>query len=112
VDKYAEIRADLLRKRDQLQGRVRAIQEEVGHASKPLEQDFEEQAVQRENEEVLDALDRSARIELDQIERALERMTGDAYEQCAVCGGEIPLARLRVLPYTDRCVVCAERLGA
>ena len=109
MDKYAEIRTDLLSRREHLLERVNAIQDEVGHINKPLEQDFEEQAQQRENDEVLDALDRAARVELDQIEHALARMSNDEYERCAVCEGQIPLARLKVLPYTDRCVECAAR---
>ena len=109
MDKYAEIRTELLGRRDRLIERVDAIQNEVGHINKPLEQDFEEQAQQRENDEVLDALDRAARVELDQIERALARMANDEYECCTVCEGSIPLERLKVLPYTDRCVECAER---
>lgn len=109
MDKYAEIRTELVGRRERLLERVHAIQDEVGHINKPLEQDFEEQAQQRENDEVLDALDRAARVEMDQIERALARMANDEYERCAVCDGSIPLERLKVLPYTDRCVECAER---
>lgn len=109
MDKYAEIRTELVSRRERLLERVDSIQNEVGHINKPLEQDFEEQAQQRENDEVLDALDRAARVELDQIERALARMENDEYERCAGCDGPIPLARLKVLPYTDRCVECAER---
>ncbi|MCC6207232.1 MAG: TraR/DksA family transcriptional regulator [Gammaproteobacteria bacterium] len=89
-------------------GRLSAITRGVGRLSEPLDPDFEEQAVERQNEEVLDALDVAARKELVQIERALERMERGVYAVCVMCGEAIPLARLRAVPYTDRCVDCAE----
>jgi RNA polymerase-binding transcription factor DksA len=108
VEDYEDIRHDLVRKREEMLGRLSAIVQDVGHLSQPLDPDFEEQAVERQNEEVMDALDTAARRELMQIERALERMARGEYDICAVCGDPIPRARLRAVPYTDRCVDCAE----
>lgn len=106
---YEDIRRELVSKREEMLGRLSAITQDVGHQlSQPLDPDFEEQAVERQNEEVLDALDSAARRELVQIERALERMERGEYAVCAVCGDPIPLPRLRAVPYTDRCVDCAE----
>lgn len=109
MDDYEDIRRDLLEKRRDLLGRIAAIADDAGHVGRPLDPDFEEQAVDLQNEEVLDALDAAARHELDQIERALQRMDRGKYGVCAVCGNEIPPQRLRVLPFTDRCIACATR---
>ena len=108
MEDYQDIRRELVSKREEMLGRLTAITQDVGRLSQPLDPDFEEQAVERQNEEVLDALDMAARRELVQIERALERIERGEYAVCSVCGDAIPLARLRAVPYTDRCVDCAE----
>lgn len=110
ADDYEEIRNRLVRRRDELNGRVSAIAQGVGRG-RPLDPDFEEQAVERQNEEVIDALDEAARRELAQIARALARMERGEYGVCTACGEPIPLPRLRAVPYTDLCVSCAARRG-
>lgn len=55
------------------------------------------------------------RRELEEVRRALGRIEQGAYGTCDVCGGAIPLKRLRVVPATVHCVDChetAERRGA
>lgn len=73
-----------------------------------LEQDFEEQAVQTQNDEVVDSLETEARNELAQVEHALERLTEGCGDACEGCGEDIDPRRLQVLPYTTVCVKCAE----
>ncbi len=102
------IRQVLLKRREELQNRVRQITDDVRHVSGPLSSDFAEQAVEREGEEVLDALGEAGRVELRQISRALARIDQGDYGTCVSCGEEIPMTRLEVLPFSDRCVPCAE----
>ena len=111
MEAYDDIRLKLLNRREELKGRVSAIAQGVGRG-KPLDPDFEEQAVERQSEEVLDALDLAAHRELAQISRALDRMDRRIYAVCSSCGESIPIERLRAVPYTDLCVSCAEELGA
>lgn len=73
-----------------------------------LEQDFEEQAVQTQNDEVVDSLETETRSELAQIEHALGRLANGLGDECEGCGEEIDPRRLQVLPYTTVCVKCAE----
>lgn len=73
-----------------------------------LEKDFAEQAVQTQNDEVVDSLETETRNELAQIEHALERIAGGQGEECERCGEDIDPRRLQVLPYTTVCVKCAE----
>ncbi len=42
------------------------------------------------------------------IEDALGRMDDGTYGKCARCGRDIPLARLRVMPFSNYCVDCQE----
>lgn len=44
------------------------------------------------------------RRELDDVEKALERMDAGTYGTCEVCGAEIGEARLEVMPATRRCI--------
>ena len=69
--------------------------------------DFQEQAVERQSDEVADYLDQKAHLELQKINEALNRMGHDQYGICAVCGNKIAIKRLEALPYTDRCISCA-----
>ncbi|AZT84244.1 TraR/DksA family transcriptional regulator [Marinobacter sp. NP-4(2019)] len=73
-----------------------------------LEKDFEEQAVQTQNDEVVDSLESETRSELAQIEHALERIRQGVGDECEYCGEEIDPRRLQVLPYTTVCVDCAD----
>jgi len=102
------IRSILLERREELQKRVKTITDDVRHVSGPLSSDFAEQAVERENEEVMDALGEAGRVELRQISRALARIEQGDYGICIGCGEQIPLSRLEVLPFSDQCVLCAE----
>ena len=59
----------------------------------------------------LSGLLEGARDELQQVDEALARMDAGTYGVCANCGRPIPVARLRVRPFAQYCVPCAEKLG-
>jgi len=46
---------------------------------------------------------------LQKLERAQERYKEDKLGKCLKCGEEIPFGRLKIMPYTTRCVQCAGR---
>jgi DnaK suppressor protein len=102
-----DARQQLLDRLAVLERRVGRITEDLRHESDPLEHDFEEQATQREGEEVLGALDEAGRRELDSIRAALARIDAGSYGTCRRCGEPIAAARLRVLPTALDCVSCA-----
>jgi len=108
---FSRIEAVLRSQRDELEQRVAAVERDVRHVGEALDDDFAEQAVQRQNDEVLDALNQAGILELQQINKALERLANKQFGDCCSCGTEIPLARLEALPYTDRCIDCAELDG-
>ena len=108
---FSAIESELRAKRDELEHRVEALERDVRHDGEALEADFAEQAVQRQNDEVLDALDDAGIRELHQINAALLRLDNGNFGTCVSCGTEIPIARLQVLPYADRCIDCAELDG-
>lgn len=100
---------DLLRRRlidrlSELSARVGRIEKEQGQ---PLDDDFEEQAVAREDDEAADAIERSALAEIALTRRALARLDAGIYGLCTACGEPIPLARLEALPAAEQCIRCA-----
>ena len=100
-----DIRRQLKARRDKLLGRAVKVRDDVRH--KPgLDPDFSEQAVQRENDDVLANLDNAIRAELTQIERAIRRIDQANYEVCEMCHRRISEDRLEALPYATRCITC------
>jgi RNA polymerase-binding protein DksA len=95
---------------DEIQARLRAITRDLRHANQPLNADFAEQAVELENDQVLDALDDSIRAEMEQIERAWARMDEGVYGVCEACGKPIAAKRLEAVPFATRCIACEEQL--
>ncbi len=94
--------------RDELTSRIEAIESDVHHKKEPVEKDFAEQVTQRENDEVLLAIDGEAHQTVMLIDAALARIKSGSYGICAKCGEEIPEKRLIALPYATTCVNCAE----
>ena len=73
----------------------------------PGAKDSEDRASERENDEVLEALDEAAVKEIADVKAALERIATGKYPVCGECGDPIGAERLAVLPYTSRCIECA-----
>ncbi len=104
-----EVREQLKNLRGELLHRIEAIENDVHHKDQPVEKDFAEQVTQRENDDVLNALDDEAKQTVIQIDAALKRIADDQYGICALCGEEISSARLHALPYATSCINCAEK---
>ena len=102
------IRRQLTARYDEIQHRLQTITRDLRHTNQPLNADFAEQAVEAENDQVLDALDDSIRAEMEQIERTWARMNEGAYGVCEACGKPIAAKRLNALPYATRCIACEE----
>lgn len=58
------------------------------------------------NEEVASQLAELEARELNQIERAVEKIKQGTYGLCEFCQTKIPVARLNALPYSTTCVTC------
>jgi DnaK suppressor protein len=102
-----ENRIRLLESQAEWNRRLSAIGADRRHAKVPLDPDFEEQAVQRENDPTLDALDGRGRDALAAIRSALSRIEAGNYGWCVACGAPIAVERLRAEPTAERCVDCA-----
>lgn len=102
--KEQSIQKQLIERRNELEARLQKLKSDI---SQPLDHDFEEQAVQLENGEVLDALAVEAQEEIQKINHALIRIEEGHYGECSECGEPIDPERLAIRPYSSRCVTCA-----
>ena len=98
----------LLDMKQEVSGRIDSIDRDIRHEG--MSADWSEQASERENDEVLESLGNSSELELSMIKFALLRIENGNYFHCDQCGGEIPPARLELLPFTAHCVNCAEKI--
>ncbi len=85
---------------------VRAEQIE-NRLREPGDEDWEEQATQRENDQVLESLGIRAVKEIEEIKQALHRIEHGTYGICAGCKQQIELERLELLPCALKCTKCA-----
>jgi RNA polymerase-binding transcription factor DksA len=105
-DEIEEARRKLIEMRTQWDRRLAAIRSDRRREG-GFEKDWDEQAIQRENDEVLDGLDETGRRELEGIEAALARLDAGTYGRCARCDETIPPARLAAAPAAATCADCA-----
>ncbi len=99
-------RAALNDRLKELEARLLQIDDELdSHTTK----DWEELAVEREEDEVLEGMGLSAQAEIRMIKAALQRMDEGEYGYCVECGDKISEERLDILPYTPFCAKCAAK---
>lgn len=99
-----QTKTSLLEKQAKLQQRLDAINKDL---QQEHSKDWEEQAQERENDEVLEALAAEVSEELKQIAIALNKIDSGDYGICSGCGEDIAKERLEVLPDADLCINCA-----
>jgi DnaK suppressor protein len=100
-----DTRQILLTQLDALQARADAIATEL---TKGYSHDSVEQAQERENDEVLTAIQEECRKKMMGIKKALQRIEDHEYGICQSCGQPIGQARLQALPDATLCIRCAE----
>ncbi|MNC17260.1 RNA polymerase-binding transcription factor DksA [compost metagenome] len=73
----------------------------------PHSSSFPEQAVERQNDDVLRSLLAEAEHGLQEVAHARARLAEGRYGICTACGATIAPARLAALPAAELCVDCA-----
>ena len=102
---YEELRTQLEEGLAVQQARMQRIRRDV---TQEHSEDSAEQAQERENDEVIDAIGNETAFSVRQIRDALDRLDAGTYGSCEQCGEDIGLPRLQVLPQASRCLKCAE----
>ena len=88
-----------------MQSRLASIKRDVTQSHSG---DSAEQAQERENDEVVDAIGNETAQSIRVIQAALNRIEDGTYGICDHCGEDIGEARLAAVPEATRCVNCAD----
>ena len=99
-----EVRSRLTEQLAALTSQVGRIEGELG---RPLDDDLAEQAVDREGDEALDAVESAALAAIDLTRKAIARLDAGSYGVCVRCGDRIAAERLAALPTAAECISCA-----
>ncbi|MCM2560911.1 TraR/DksA C4-type zinc finger protein [Lutimaribacter sp. EGI FJ00015] len=101
-------RQTLLKRLSELDSRLHTIEAELDTEHT---KDWDDAAIEREGDEVLEHLGQAGQDEIRRIRAALQRIRDGEYGYCANCGEEISAERLDVLPDTPLCRKCAAATG-
>ncbi len=97
----------------ELESRLQAMQKRLSSIKRDVTQshsgDSAEQAQERENDEVVDAIGNETAQSIRDIQAALTRIEDGTYGQCEACGEDIGQGRLEAIPEATRCVNCADQ---
>lgn len=99
-----KVKADLEKQLRELDERAHEIDEDL---SETPDRNWSEQAIEAEDDEVLEEVGAITLIEIGQIKTALAKIEDGTYGVCDGCGEDIPEKRLEALPYASRCIKCA-----
>ena len=106
----AQALRDLLRHlRNETLARVREHRQEQDQAATPPPGDELDMARSLAEVETEASLIERAEDRLKAIDEALDKLERGRYGECEDCGAEIPIERLRALPFAARCVECQNK---
>ena len=101
------LKNELLSTSRDLEDRLQKTRDHIRHVNTEIDKDFAEQAVQRENDEVVEGLFDQLQQELVEIRQALQRIEEGNYGICTTCGNSISMERLQIIPHTSLCKTCS-----
>lgn len=104
MDDLARHKAILTARMADLNNRLRQLGAEL---ATPPAQDWEDLAIEREDDEALEGLGAVSQADLRMVRAALDRMTAGTYGACVRCGATIEPERLEAVPETPFCRSCA-----
>lgn len=100
-----QLKAQFTERIVELQKRIDSIHQDFADGRNA---DWAEQARERENDEVLNALESEAKVEIQLLSNAIMRIDTGSYGICQQCGEAIAKQRLAVQPSAIMCVSCAD----
>jgi DnaK suppressor protein len=104
----AAARNALASKLNELEARVARIKADI---SEPMSADFEEQAVEAEDDEALLGQDTVAMEKIGAVRAAIRRVDEGRYGICIACREAISPERLVAIPEAAKCINCAKGMA-
>ena len=77
--------------------------------AEPPDRDWDEQAIEREDDDALEGQGMLIAREIASVKRALARIADGTYGECVRCGGDIAPGRLEARPEAALCIDCARK---
>ncbi len=93
----------LMDRKRELYRRLHKIETDL---DQPMNDDFSDRAVERNNDEVLEEIGSVGLEELEAIDAALDRIADGRFGTCAKCGKPISAERLKAIPQAALCEEC------
>ena len=90
----------------ELEARQARIAEDL---AEPPDRDWDEQAIEREDDDALEGQGMLIAREIASVKRALARIADGTYGECVRCGGDIAPGRLEARPEAALCIACARK---
>lgn len=103
---FAELKAWLGNRLGELDARVHKIEDRLDD---PVSKDWEDQAIEREDIEVLEDLGNAGLKEMELVRAALGRIDDGSYGTCLKCGDDISMERLKAVPFAALCRDCTQK---
>jgi DnaK suppressor protein len=104
MTKFATFETQIRDRLKELDVRLNEIETEL---DQPKSRDLGEQAIDLEDDEVLESIGIAGQKEIALLRKALARIADETYGACLVCGESISEERLTAVPYAPLCKVCA-----
>ena len=101
---HAAVKAVLEAKLNELMQRANEIESSL---SDPGNDDWSDNAVESEDDEVLAGIGDLTKKEIHEIRLALNLIDSGHYGTCTTCGHSISKERLTAMPYATTCIKCA-----
>ena len=101
---YSGVKAILEQQLEELTRRAEEIEESLSTPGSP---DWEENAKESEDDEVLAGVGDVTKHEINEIKVALHLIESGHYGNCTACGNRIAPERLEALPFATKCIQCA-----
>lgn len=102
---------DIERHKNQIEARLQELKDRLRNVEDALDvtadPDLEDQAIELQDDEVLEGLGRAGEREIQLLGQALDRIANGTYGICKKCGDEIATERLDAVPYAVLCRDCA-----
>ena len=107
-----ELRARLLEEKQKILERYRKKEDTQARIGEEVKEpgDLEDLSQMTYTQELLDNLSSREMFMLREIDYALQKMDAGTYGICEYCGEEIPIDRLRAIPWTRYHAHCAEKV--
>ena len=102
-----EVKKILLERKRELEEKLLRLEKNKRRGGESLSADSSEQAIELQNDEVVDSMDQMESLELERVTQALKAIEDGVYGKCLDCGELISPARLKALPLATNCLECA-----